>query len=133
MTSPPNPDPSANPNWMNEVFKLRAISGFRGASLTRYSCWAVEILHVANIKIMNTNMNTKRFTPIIANNRRVTPCNRSPRQMVNFDPFASANCPPTLDPTKLHVPARNRTPLISLKEREDVACKKGVISVNNVE
>lgn len=47
--------------------------------------------------------------------------------MVNSDPFASANCPPNLDPTKLQMPAKNRTPLISVMEREEVACKKGVI------
>lgn len=27
MTSPPNPDPLAKPNWMNEVFTLKAMSG----------------------------------------------------------------------------------------------------------
>ncbi|MNP18608.1 hypothetical protein D3C76_1110980 [compost metagenome] len=127
MTNPPNPDPSAKPNWMNEVFTLRAMSGFRGARVTRYSCWAGEILHVANIKIIKTKIKTNRLTPARANKSSVVPCNRSPRQMVNFDPFASASCPPSFDPTKLQMPARNRTPLISVMEREDVACKKGVI------
>ncbi len=69
MTSPPNPDPSAKPNWMNEVFTLRAMSGFRGARVTRYSCWAGEMLHVANIKIINTKINTQRLTPARANKR----------------------------------------------------------------
>ncbi len=127
MTSPPNPDPSAKPNWMKEVFTLRAMSGFRGTRVTSNSCWAGEILQVANIKIIKTKINTKRLAPARAIKRRVTPCNRSPRQIVNFDPFASANCPPTLDPTKLQIPARNRTPLIWVMERGDVACKKGVI------
>ncbi len=105
MTIPPNPDPSAKPNWMNEVFTLRVMSGFRGARVTRYSCWAGEILHVANIKIINT----KRLTPARANKRRVAPCNVSPRHMVNVDLFASANCPPTLDSTKLQMPAKQNT------------------------
>jgi len=83
MTTPPNPDPSAKPNWMKEVFTLRAMSGFRGTSVTRYSCWAGQILQVDNIKIIKIKINTKRLTPARANKRRVAPCNRSPRQIVN--------------------------------------------------
>lgn len=105
MTNPPNPDPSAKPNWMNEVFTLRAMSGFRGARVTRYSCCTGEILHVANIKIIKTKIKTNKLTPARANKSSVVPCNRSPRQMVNFDPFASASCPPSFDPTKLQMPA----------------------------
>lgn len=67
MISPPNPDPSAKPNWMKEVFTLRAMSGFRGTSVTRYSCWAGEILQVANIKIIKIKIKTKKLKPARAN------------------------------------------------------------------
>ncbi len=85
------------------------------------------MLQVANIKIIKTKINTMILTPARVNKRSIAPCNRSPIQIVNFDPFVSANCPPTLDPMKLQIPARNKTPLISVMEREDAACKKGVI------
>ena len=127
MTNPPNAEPSAKPNWIKEVFMLRAMSGFRGTSVTRSSCWAGEILHVATIKIIKTKINTKRLLPDSANKRSVAACNSNPNQMVKREPFASANCPPTFEPTKLQIPARNRMPLISVIERVDVACKNGVI------
>lgn len=127
MTNPPNADPSAKPNWIKEVFMLRAMSGFRGTSVTRRSCWAGEILQVATIKIIKIKINTKRLIPASANKRSVTACNSNPKQMVKREPFASANYPPTLEPRKLQMPAKNRMPLISVIERGDVACKKGVI------
>ncbi|MBH5319384.1 hypothetical protein I6N90_16420 [Paenibacillus sp. GSMTC-2017] len=32
ITRPPKPEPSANPNWMKEVFTLKAISGEWGTN-----------------------------------------------------------------------------------------------------
>ncbi|MNW64196.1 hypothetical protein D3C74_424570 [compost metagenome] len=90
------------------------------------------MLHVANINIISTRISKIRCAPVTANNRSVRPCNTNPRKMVNFDPLASASCPPNLEPIKLQIPAKNKIRLISVMVSDEVVCKNGVIYVNRV-